>query len=186
MATTAHHYAAGILPITFYNGKLLFLVGKDVRDGTWSDFGGKVDPPDRRCPIATACREYYEETYGAGLGIKHVRARISPSTSVLLKSFTQNQFRYYMFVVQVPYNPYLRSAFHKALAFLKTRNMHRVYVEKTDLQWVTFNTLKAMPKRTVFANTLNRHMDFFERLATIPSRDWRALCASLAPTFELP
>lgn len=178
-------YAAGILPITWYNGTLLFLVGKDIRDNTWADMGGKAERYDRSDPIATACREFCEETYGVSLSMKPLRARISPTTTVLLKSVTQNLYPYYMFVVQVPYNPYWRNGFHKKLNFLRSKNMSRVFLEKIDLQWVTYNSLKAIPKRSVFANTLHRHMDFFETLATTPSAQWRALCTARAHTFDL-
>lgn len=179
------HFAAGILPVTWYEGIPLFLIGKDIRDGTFSDFGGKCERYDRNDPITTACREMYEETYGTVLGTKQVRTRMTPKTSVLLKSTTQNGYPYYMFVVQVPYMPHLRNTFHKALAFLKTKNMNRMYVEKTDIQWVTLGMLKNIPKRTVFANTLQRHAAFLEKLGTCPSHAWRDMCTNMAPQFDL-
>ena len=41
------HYAAGILPMTWHAGEALFLVGKDLRDDTFSDFGGKCERCDK-------------------------------------------------------------------------------------------------------------------------------------------
>lgn len=170
------HYAAGILPITWKDGKPLFLVGKDIRDGTWSDFGGKVERFDRNDYIATACREFYEETYGCVTGIREIRSRIRPETTILLKSSTQNGHPYYMLLVEIAYVPHLRNAFHKALNFIKSRNIHRLYIEKTDVSWVTPDMLLTMPKRSVFANTVMRHREFFDAISSTTPSEWRAMC----------
>ena len=45
MSTPQVHYAAGILPITWFEDTALFLVGKDLRDETYSDFGASASGP---------------------------------------------------------------------------------------------------------------------------------------------
>lgn len=176
-------YASGVLPITWHNGVLLFLVGKDVRDSSFSDFGGKCERYDRG-PVATACREMYEETCGMILGIKQLHARLTPRTAVMLKSSTQNNYSYFCYVTEIPYMPHARGAFAKVLDFLRSRNVHRLYVEKLDLQWVTLEMLMAMPKRSVFAETLQAHMPFFEMLSGSPASAWKDICARRAHTFD--
>lgn len=88
-----------------------------------------------------------------------------------------------MFVTQIPYVPHLRNVFHKILAFLKTKTMSRVYIEKTDVQWTTLAMLKNVAKRSVFANTMNKHIDFLEQVAGCTSAQWRDMCIEAAPNF---
>jgi 8-oxo-dGTP pyrophosphatase MutT (NUDIX family) len=173
----SRNYAAGILPITFYRDQALFLVGKDVRDGTFSDFGGKVERFDRGDPMTTACREFYEETLGTVLGIKPIRARLNEETSILIMGRTQNQNAYYMYVTEVPYDPHLRNTFAKLTAFLRSKNVQRQLIEKTDLQWATLDMLKRIDKRGVFSNTLDRNVEIIEEIGTCRAAQWRALCA---------
>lgn len=57
--------SAGILPISRNeHGDVVFLLGKDSRDGVFSDFGGKAEVIDNGDPVNTATREFYEETLG--------------------------------------------------------------------------------------------------------------------------
>ncbi len=178
------HYAAGILPITWTSsGTLLFLIGQDVRDASWSDFGGKCEKADRGDVVATACREFFEETYGCVLDVKALWQRMHPSNYILLKSKTQNGHPYYMFVVEVPFAPHLRNAFLKTLGFLRYKDMHRVHVEKTDVQWVTLEALRApaLYKRSVFANTIDAHGTILDRLNSLPPGiSWASACAALS------
>lgn len=172
------HYAAGILPITWHDGQLLFLVGRDLRDG-FSDFGGKCERVDRGSSMHTAAREFYEETLGTVTSAKSVLQHMaSPENCMLLRSSTQNGYAYYMFVTEIPYMPHLRSSFRKVLRFLQATNVQRVYVEKTDVQWVTWEMLQTMPQRPVFANTLALHKETLDALAASSPSTWRAVDAS--------
>lgn len=171
------HYAAGILPVTWHEGKLLFLVGLDVRDRSWSDFGGKCERVDKNDPMNTACREFYEETYGCVADHRALRHRMCSSNCLALRSRTQNNHPYYMFVVEIPYQPHLRNGFHKALAFLRHKNLCKMYVEKTDVQWVSWDALWSsdMVKRPVFKATLDSHVAVLARVAA--GEPWERLCA---------
>lgn len=175
------HYAAGILPVTWHRGELLFLVGQDLRDRSWSDFGGKCERVDRGDALNTACREFYEETCGCVVDHRALRARLNSSTCLALRGRTQNGHPYWMFVAEVPYQPHLRGAYRKVLAFLRHRNLCKACVEKTDVQWVTWKQLRgaSLVKRSVFAATLEAHAATLERLASGEDA-WPALCAELA------
>ena len=169
------HYAAGILPITWHEGQLLFLVGKDMRDG-YSDFGGKCERVDRGSPVNTAAREFYEESYGMVVSAKALQTHMNiPGSCLALKSSTQNGYDYYMYVVEVPYIPTLRTTFHKVLRFLQSVNIQRLYFEKLDVQYVTWEMLQTLPKRPVFENTLALHRHTIQALAASSPESWRAV-----------
>lgn len=171
---TMVHFAAGILPITFVDGSPLFLVGKDIRDG-YSDFGGKCERVDRGNPMQTAAREFYEETLGTVVSAKALLHTMnSPGSCITLKSSTQNNYDYYMFIVEIPYLPHLRSSFRKVLKFLQSMAVQRLYVEKTDVQYVTWDLLQKMNKRPVFENTLALHQGVMEALASSSPQNWRS------------
>lgn len=173
------HYAAGILPVSWHDGQVVFLVGQDARDRTWSDFGGKCERADKNDPLNTATREFYEETHGCVLDVTDLRQRLGPTNCLALKGRTKNNHVYWMFVVEIPYTPHLRNAFLKSLAFLKHLNLHRTHVEKVDVQWVTWPRLRnRVHKRPVFAATLQAHDLVLGRVAA--GEPWNELCAELA------
>ena len=177
MAALARHYAAGILPITWYQDTPLFLVGRDLRDDNYSDFGGKCEKIDKNDALNTSVREFFEETLGMVLPAKALRQRMQPNNCLCLRSKTQNGHPYYMYVVEVAFMPHLRNAFQKTLNFLKYRNLHKVYVEKTDVKWVTWLTLVGdLPKRGVFASTVEQHRDLLEQVVS-HRVGWSELCA---------
>lgn len=185
MSAQPKHYAAGILPITWYDDTALFLVGKDLRDDTYSDFGGKCERIDKNDALNTSVREFYEETLGMVVPAKALRQRMQPQNCLCLRSRTQNGHPYYMYVVEVAFMPHLRNAFHKTLAFLKYRNLHKVYVEKTDVRWVTWKTMSSdLPKRSVFAATIHQHRALLESVA-MRRTSWSEVCAEHAHTHEL-
>lgn len=185
MPSLSHrHYAAGILPITWCGDTALFLVGKDLRDDSFSDFGGRVERVDENSPMSTAVREWYEETLGVCLTAKALRSRMQPHNSLCLRSRTQNGHPYFMYIAEVPFAPHLRNSFHKTLNFLKYRNLHKVYVEKTDVRWVTLDTLLGdLPKRAVFASTVRQHRDILEKVVQRRT-SWSVMCAEHAGNHE--
>ena len=157
-------YAAGVLPICWISGQLFFLVGKDARDDTWSDFAGKCEKIDKDIGW-TAAREFWEESYGVLMDAKTMRARLK--NAVCLHGRTQNLHPYYCYVTEIPFVPHLRDTFRKHLAFMRQRNVHRVYIEKTDIVYVSFEELfsDAFPKRSVFKETLLQHKQLLQEIA---------------------
>ena len=179
------NYAAGILPITWMHGTALFLLGRDIRDGTYSDFGGKRERYDRN-ELATASREFYEETLGTVVGQRQIHLRLTPKTALLVCGRTQNGNPYYMYVVEVPYIPYVRSSFRKTAEFLKSKKLNRLYVEKIDIQWATLDMLHSMNKRSVFENTLNANSEIIEKIGKSTPEQWRAMCQQHSHSFTPP
>ena len=176
-----YHYAAGILPITWVDGTLFFLIGKELRDGAFADFGGKCERGDRNDPLTTAVREFVEETYGMVVDFRSLRQRLNPSNCLMLKSTTQNGNPYYMYLVEIAYMPHLRNVFLKALAFLRHKNLHKMYVEKTDVKWVTMDALfsSEVLKRSVFAHTIDQHQHTLRAIAEKKDdRPWRDTCTT--------
>jgi hypothetical protein len=173
-------YSAGILPIAFKSGTdpPLFLIGKDLRCGGYSDFGGKAERQDRknglRSPQFTACREAFEESYGTLGSIRQLLARMRHSTDyITLRGHTINQQAYFMHVVEIPYDPSLPTAFRNALHFVQQANMQKVYVEKVDIKFVTYDELMAIQKRPGFEKTIASYAAFFNAMQSSNVHTWR-------------
>ena len=164
MCPVDRDYAAGILPFAVHGTTILFLVGKDAQDGSWSDFGGKVENVDRT-EIETAQREFNEETCGSVLELKALRVRMAVAQNFrMLTSCTQSKHPYYMYVLQIPYDSCVRPAFRRTVAFLRSARIHKRYVEKVDLQWVTWHELQTLTLRSVFQATVVRHQKLLREL----------------------
>lgn len=179
------HYGAGILPVTWHGTTLLFLVGKDVRDGLWSDFGGKCERADKNDPVETAVREFYEETCGVVLSdVKGLKSLVQRGPVLTLKCRTQNNYPYTMYVVELPFVPHVRNAFQKVAAFLRHHNMHKSLLEKTDVQWVTWShlTSPAFPKRHVFETSITQHHALLAALANPNTNNHSSTLSTVSPT----
>ena len=159
-----HIYGAGILPFQINENNLYFLLGQD-KDGSWSDFGGRVDFRDKNIK-ETAVREFYEETIGVVLDIDTITSMLNSNKHyVLVESKTLNGSPYYMYLVRVPYNHY-RNEFKKFYKFLKHINTYDKYMEKIDIRWYSKDSLLMslknddhIPLRKVFKNTILKHVD---------------------------
>jgi hypothetical protein len=166
----AQRYSAGILPYALVDNDMYLLIGKDIRDNTWSDFGGKSEEEDGNLPLNTAIREFYEESCGVVMDIKSIRNRMStPHNYILLQSHTQNGYPYYMYMVEVPYSNMYRSIFRKLLYFMKYKKIYKKHMEKTDIQWISLKSLlgKRVMLRGVFEYSIQRHLDTIEKLAAM-------------------
>lgn len=145
-------YAAGVLPICWIGSDMYVLVGLDVRDSTWSDFAGKYEKKDKDIKW-TASREFFEETYGCLMDAKTMRQRLDHAIEI--RGRTQNNHPFYCYIIEVPFLPHVRHAFHNQLTFMKQRNVHRMYLEKSDIMYVSLHTLYSLlPLRGVFKETL--------------------------------
>ena len=156
-------YSAGILPYSFDDsGNTVVLLGKDT-DGNWSDFGGRCEICDNSDPRVTASREFYEETLGSVTDIAEMTSRISRGNPLKIISKTLNGSPYYMYVIHTPYENYEES-FNKTFRFLKYINTSDRVIEKTQIRWVTLNTMLSvldnspqnamLPLRSIFNETL--------------------------------
>lgn len=161
-------YAAGILPYALYENEIVFLIGQDAHDGLWSDFGGKFEPADRTA-LETAQREFNEETCGAVIEAWALKVRMSlPRNYHMLTSATQSRHPYFMFVVELPFDSGCRACFKRITSFLRSERIQKRYVEKMDVQWVTWKQLCQMNLRRVFHATIIRHQRYLRDLGRPP------------------
>lgn len=170
----ACRYSAGILPYAIVNRDMYFLIGKDVRDNTWSDFGGKCEEEDGGIPLETATREFYEETCGVIMDLKSLKNRLGvPSNYEMLESRTQNGYPYYMYLFEVPYNDSYRSVFRKLLYFMKYKKIHKKFMEKIDIQWISLASVlgKRVILRNVFEATVNKHLEKISSIGAAASNN---------------
>lgn len=176
-AKKPHMYSAGILPWQIENNQVYLCLGKD-HDGNWSDFGGKCEPKDRGLTKETASREFYEETHGAILSLNGIRNQLKHKKNFkLVNSESNSGIRYYMFIVQVPKVDHVQDRFQKVSEFLKYIEAGYQYQEKTDIGWISLDTLlfiidsheknerkMGWPLRRVFRKTLVNHIDLLREL----------------------
>lgn len=150
-------YAAGVLPISWVGQDMYILIGQDARNAEWSDFAGKYEKVDKD-QMWTASREFFEETYGVLMDAKTMRHRLE-SAAILLHGHTQNCHPYYCYLTEVPFLSHLRQAFHRHLTFMRQRNVHRMYMEKSDIMYISIQELFSddIVKRSVFKETLHSH-----------------------------
>lgn len=170
---TKQIYSAGILPFCVKNNTVYLLLGKD-HEGKWSDFGGRSEGQDRGRWDTTAAREFYEESVGSIMDIQTMLSRLQHSKNYIrLKGKTLNGSPYFMYFVKIPFKEAYRDNFHSTSAFIQfARNFDKKYIEKTDIQWISLDTILASldeintsiinyPLRKVFKKT------FVENLSSI-------------------
>jgi hypothetical protein len=176
--------SAGILPFSRdERGNVVFLLGKDIRDGVFSDFGGKIEAIDQNDPVNTATREFYEESLGILCNSPYDLRKRVRELSVCLFGSTKNQHVYRMYVLEVPYYKDLPQRFKKVVSFLRYKNIGTNHIEKTELVWCTFDELLRIPKRKVFVETLHTNIHFVKRLLV---ESWRSLCEEFKQCSSLP
>ena len=134
-------YSAGVLPYTYFNNTIYFLLGRDRKEETWSDFGGKSEQCDNGKAENTASREFYEETSGSVIDVRTMRDRLQRKKDCrVIYSKTLNGYQYIMYVVRIPYKDY-RNIFLRVFSFIKYVKAHRKFIEKDDIRWVSMSTL---------------------------------------------
>jgi hypothetical protein len=173
-------YAAGVLPIAFrVDSTPLFLVGEDIRGIGIADFGGKNDSKlDRNDPEATASREWYEESLGQSISINDMVSRFRDDACIRVYGRTQNGYVYHMNIVEIPWDPQLPRNFDRVVHFLRLKNISKLYVEKKNVMWLTFDELLRCRKRQVFESTVLENIDIIRRIGHCHRDNWASLCMS--------
>ena len=168
-------YAAGVLPVAFKDERLHFLVGEDVRVcGGLADFGGKAEKRlDRGLVRNTAAREFYEETLGLSITSEEMVARLNDSSRNLsLRGRTANGNPYIMFLCEVPFVGEISTMFRKFSAFLRFKGVQKSLVEKTSVEWLTYEELETAPKRQVFERTFLEHKCMLRKIGNMTPQEW--------------
>lgn len=171
-------YAAGVLPIAFRTDQQpLFLVGEDIRGIGIADFGGKNDSKlDRNDPEATASREWYEESLGQSISINEMMSRFKDDSCIRVYGRTQNGYVYYMNIVEIPWDPHMPRNFDRVVQFLRLKNISKLYVEKKNVTWMTFDELLACRKRQVFESTIMDNINVIRCIGSCHRDSWPRLC----------
>ena len=158
-------YSAGVLIFIILDGEKYFLLGRDSKYHSWSDFGGKAEFEDGNNPLETASREFYEETGGVVMSKSNIYSLLkSQGCRILCTSYRKK--KYYMYLLELKNSTTLYSfmgLFPNQVTFLKNINdIHiKKFIEKDELQLFTLDDILTTPKnfRSVFHNSLLKHLD---------------------------
>ena len=134
-------YGAGVLPFTKYKNTLYFLIGRNKKENTWSDFGGCCERSDNGSHTETAAREFYEETIGSVQEIDTVKKILSDGhDSILINTQSSKGMPYKMYIMYIPYKCY-RTHFLNNYKFGKYAQVDQKFLEKDDIQWISLETV---------------------------------------------
>lgn len=156
-------YSAGILLSTIRNNELLFLLGRDNKYKTWSDFGGRNESYDKMSPRKTAAREFYEESCGVFFSIQETYHLLEHIQPFICKSYMKNN--YFMFLLVIndhEYMKYITDFYNMRTLLLKDKFSHK-FIEKDLIRWMTLDEILNNPQifRCVF------HKSFMDNLENI-------------------
>lgn len=158
------YYSAGILPFSIdEDGRVYFLLGKDTKDNTWSDFGGRCEFSDNGIHLNTATREFYEETIGTIMNIQEMKQILKDKVNfTIIQTKTLNGSPYYTYITKIPFKDY-KQDFMNRKQFNEYANIDSKFAEKNDIRWITKETLldslyqnEIICLRGVFKNTIKK------------------------------
>ena len=151
---------AGIIPISKFNNRLYFLLGRDIAYNKWSDFGGRSEKNE--IPIETASREGYEETNGF-LGSKEmIKKNILKSNLPILKTINN---RHSCYLVNIKYSDELPTFMTNNYYFIKDNlpdvidNNHNGLYEKDIIDWFSIEQLRKFTKFRPYFNQIVKELD---------------------------
>lgn len=133
-------YSAGILIYAKHNSRIKFLLGRDSKYFTWSDFGGKNDSIDNKCNKRTAAREFYEESCGVIQGISETLHMLEDKIPYICKSYMNHD--YFMYVLEIEYDDSIIQKFDKIRRMLNYTKISYRFAEKDILQWMDIDEIK--------------------------------------------
>ena len=167
-------YSAGILPYSFHNGRVVWLLGRESRRNVWSDFGGHNEYRDKGDPINTASREFFEETLGSIMSVRDVKDVIKDPKTHEVKSSTMMGNIYTMYLVYIPYDTLYRTAFNKTRLYMNYMRFLGRFIEKNDIRWFDHGKLfkkeNPLRYRLCFYNTLTNNKEVFDDILKTMTR----------------
>jgi hypothetical protein len=146
-------FGAGILPVCEMNGVIHVLLARDRNDALWSDFGGKCETCDRGDAVRTAVREMDEESLGIIASSQILHRRVAQSDRIIHKS--TKWLTYTLFVVGIPYMPWLRNTFHLVRTMMNKFRAPSCYLEKSDIRFVPLGNIFDFQLKDHFACTVS-------------------------------
>ena len=161
-------YSAGVLLYRVQNGETQFLLGKDVKYNSWSDFGGKCDTIDQHVPLRTAVREFYEETCGVIVNM-HQMIDLIHAKCVKIHCSSYKKKTYYMFLVKYENNQLdIVNIFKDQYMFLNQTNICMKKKKKKEIKWFSLDFICENKPilRGVFYNSFVNNIDTIKRVTT--------------------
>ena len=169
-------YSAGILLYSIHNHELYFLLGKDCKYNSWSDFGGKCDVEDGHDPLKTASREFFEETCGIFISQFHMYKILKKhGLKIPCVSFKRNN--YFMYALNMDHvihyvHPLIfansSSMYSNQMEMMNNILLNDVskYKEKNMIKWFTIDSILKNQKmfRSVFVNSLLKNMNIINEI----------------------
>lgn len=163
-------YSAGVLLYIKRNKQTYFLLGRDCKYDSWSDCGGKCDDSDRRDPLKTASREFYEETCGI-LFSRHEIYKLLIQKGVKVECASYKKNKYFMFLLEVFedqldgfMNVIKHFDFQNTLINSKPPEVMRSFREKSEIRWFTLNEIlsNTLKIRGVFYCSLMHNLNIIK------------------------
>jgi 8-oxo-dGTP pyrophosphatase MutT (NUDIX family) len=136
----------GLLPIAIHNSKLYFLLGREISDKKWSDFGGGREKGETN--YQTALREGAEELNGF-LG-SNMKSLVSKNKIMTLQTLNKC---YVSYLFTIDYSSMLPIYFNNHHKFVEKHfaevvtNTRNGYYEKDKIEWFTIDELKELLKK---------------------------------------
>ena len=169
-------YSAGILLYSQHNHELYFLLGKDCKYNSWSDFGGKCDNEDINDPLKTASREFFEETCGIFISKHHMYSILSKhGKKIPCISFKKNN--YYMYALNLDniikyIHPMIFAnsshVYKYQMELMKPTHFESIskFKEKNNIKWFSLEFILNNQKqfRSVFINSLLKNLKTINEL----------------------
>jgi 8-oxo-dGTP pyrophosphatase MutT (NUDIX family) len=147
---------ASILPVTFYNGRIFFLFGKerDIDENPgWSDFGGGTEKGETF--LETAIREGGEELKGFLGSDEEIRNMLKKygTFNIDYKSNGYSTYRCHIFPME--YDEKLPYYYNNNQRFLQKRLYPDVIkktkiFEKEEIRWLSIDEMKSMKSQFRF------------------------------------
>lgn len=135
---------AGLLPITLYKGEIFILLGQEVEDNLWSDFGGGREKGEKI--IQTAIREGCEELNGLLGCEKDLFQRVKAN---YIDTIIYEGFHSILFFID--YDDKLPNYFENLHKFIERKIPNKIskngLFEKRKIKWFSKNELQKRIKQ---------------------------------------
>ena len=136
----------GLLPVALHNSKLYFLLGRNIKNKKWSDFGGSKEKGETH--YQSALREGVEELNGF-LG-HNMKSLVSKKK---IMTITRKERIYKCILFTIDYNSMLPIYFNNHHKYVETHfkkvvdDTENGYYEKDKIQWFTIDEMKELLKK---------------------------------------
>ena len=153
----------GIVPMTIVKGELMFLLGREVHDKKWSDFGGGREGNETR--FETAIREGCEELDGF-LGCQSKLKRLVQDK--LVATIDTSGLKTYLFLID--YDENLPMYFNNHHSFIKRKLPEKInrkgLFEKSEIGWFTIDDMRrgSGQFRTFYQKVVKNIVDHYPNL----------------------